>query len=355
MHSDKGEFYLMEEEYFKRIMTTIILVLLVFLTYILLKPLFMAIVFGVILAAIFSPVYKFIVRYVKSKDVSAVILCVIVIALIIIPLWYVTPLLVDQSIRIYQASQQIDFITPLKTFFPSMFKSEQFSNQIGSAIFSFVTQTTNGLMNSFSNIIVNFPEIALQFVVVFFVFYFVLRDQDLLVAYIQSLLPFSKEVERKIFKSSKDVTFSVLYGQIVMGILQGLIVGIGFFIFKVPNALFLTLAACISAILPVIGATLIWIPVVVYLVIAGNNLAAVGVAVFGSFAWILDHFIKPAFISRRTEMNSAVVFLGMIGGLLVFGLLGIVLGPLILAYLFIVLELYRNKPTPGVFIKTEGQ
>jgi predicted PurR-regulated permease PerM len=344
-----------EEEYLKKITTTIILVLLIGLSFFLLRSLLMSIAIGIILAAIFSPIYRFILKYLKNKDVSAIIICIFVIALIIIPLWFLTPILVNESIKIYQGSQQIDFVTPLKTLFPSMFQSEQFANSIGSALYSFVTKTTNSLMNSFSDMVVNFPELALQLVVVFFVFYFVLRDQDLLVEYIQSLLPFTKEIEKRIFKSSKDITFSVLYGQIIMGILQGLIVGIGFFIFNVPSALFLTLAACVSAILPIIGATLIWIPVAVYLIIGGNSLAAFGVAIFGSIAWILDHFIKPSFISRRTEMNSALVFLGMIGGLLVFGLLGIVLGPLILAYLFIVLELYRHKSSSPVFVKPEDE
>jgi len=345
----------MEEEYLKKITTTIILVALLAISFFLLRSLLLSIAFGVVLAAIFSPIYRFVLKYVKYKDASAVIMCIFVIALIIIPVWFLMPVLVNQSIKIYQSSQQMDFVTPLKTLFPSLFQSEQFANSIGSAIYSFVTNTTNSLMNSFSNLIVNFPELALQLVVVFFVFYFVLRDQDLLVEYIQSLLPFNKETEKRIFKSSKDITTSVLYGQIVMGILQGLIVGVGFFIFSAPNALFLTLAACVSAILPIIGATLIWVPVAVYLIIGGNSIAAIGIAIFGSIAWILDHFIKPSFISRRTEMNPVLVFLGMIGGLLVFGILGIVLGPLILAYLFIVMELYRHKSSSPVFIKPEEQ
>jgi predicted PurR-regulated permease PerM len=344
-----------DEEYLKKITTTIILVVLLIASFFLLRSLLLSIAFGVILAAIFAPIYRFVLKYLKNKDVSAIIMCIFIIALFLIPMWFLMPVLVNESIKIYQASQQMDFVTPLKTLFPSMFQSEQFANSIGSAIYSFVTNATNSLMNSFSNMVVDFPQLALRLVVVFFVFYFVMRDQDLLVEYIQSLLPFTKEVEKRIFKSSKDITTSVLYGQIVMGILQGLIVGVGLFIFKVPNALFLTLAACVSAILPVIGATLIWIPVAVYLIIGGNTLAAVGVAIFGSIAWILDHFIKPSFISRRTEMNPVLVFLGMIGGLLVFGILGIVLGPLILAYLFIVIELYRHKSSSPVFIKPEEQ
>ena len=83
----------------------------------------------------------------------------------------------------------------------------------------------------------------------------------------KSLLPFSKEVEKKIFDYSKGITSSVLYGQVIIGILQGIAAGLGFFIFGVPKALFLTLLAMMAGIFPIIGTTIIWLPVAIYLFI----------------------------------------------------------------------------------------
>lgn len=341
----------MVDEYFKKVSTSVILIGLLVLAYFLLKPILMAIIVGILLAFIFTPVYDWINKYIKIKDVSASLICLFLILIIVIPIWYLAPVMINQSVKFYMASQQIDFVTPLQKIFPSLFQSETFSNEIGSAIRTFVTQTTNSMTNSFSKFILNFPTIFLQLLVVFFSFYFVLRDKEELISYIQSLIPFSKEVEKKLFKSSRDITLSVLYGQVVIGIMQGLIVGIGLFIFKVPNALLLTALACLAGIFPIIGTTVVWIPVMIYLLIAGNPVASIGVAVFGILSSIIENFIKPVFISRRTQMNSSVILIGMIGGLFMFGIMGVILGPLILAYLLIILEVYRDKKLPGAFIE----
>lgn len=345
----------MNEEYPKKITIAIILLILIVLAFFLVRPILLAIIMGLILAFIFSPVYDWVYRYSKSKNLSSLLICILLLVVIFLPLWFLTPIFVDQSIKIYIASQQMDFVTPLKNFFPELFVSEQFSAEIGSTIYSFVTRITNSLMSSFSQLILNFATIFLQLLIVFFVLFFVLRDKEDLVEYIKSLLPFSKEVEKKLFKSSKDMTVSVLYGQVVIGILQGIIAGIGFFIFKIPNALLLTFFAALAGIFPIIGTALIWVPVVIYLLIAGDSLPAIGVMVFGICSSLVENLVKPIFISKRTNMNTSLILIGMIGGLLLFGILGIILGPLIIAYLLIVLELYRDKGSPAVFKQETNQ
>ncbi len=342
----------MVDDYFKKISTTIILAVLIVLSFLLLKPILMAIIIGILLAFIFMPIYQWLYKMLRSKDISATIVCLILLVLIVLPIWYLAPIMIQQSIKFYLASQQIDFVTPFQKIFPSLFQSEAFSNEIGSAIRTFVTRTTNSMTNSLSNLILNFPTLFLQLLVTFFTFYFVLRDKKEMIAYIQSLIPFSKEVEKKLFKSSKDITLSVLYGQIIIGIVQGIVAGIGFYLFKVPNALLLTALAALAGIFPIIGTTIIWIPVTIYLLIGGNTFGAFGVAIFGVISSIIENFIKPVFVSRRTQMNSSVILIGMIGGLFLFGIMGIILGPLILAYLLIVLEIYRDKKVPGAFIES---
>ena len=188
----------------------------------------------------------------------------------------------------------------------------------------------------------------LQLLVVFFTFFFVLRDKDKLLDYIQSLLPFSKDVEKKLFTQTKGITMSVLYGQVVIGILQGLIAGIGFFIFGVQSALLLTLLAAVAGIFPVIGTAIVWVPVSIYLMTTGNNVSAVGVFVFGIIASTIDNILRPMFVAKRTTLPVSISLISMIGGFFLFGILGFILGPLIVAYLLIILEIYRNKKVPGL-------
>lgn len=341
----------MDDAYFKRITTAVILITLIVLSFFLVQPIIKSIIWGIILAFIFTPVYTWVNKIINSKTISASLICVLLLSAIILPLWFLTPIAINQSIKVYVASQQLNFVSLLKTIFPSFFTSEKFSIEFGSIISSFVTKSTNSLMNYLSELILNFPSIVLHLFVVFFTFFFVLRDKELLIEYIRSLLPFSKEVEKKLFESSKGITISVIYGQIIVGVIQGLIAGIGFFIFSVPNALLLTLLAILGGIFPIIGTFIVWVPVSIYLFIGGNTFQAMGVLLFGIFSSSIDNILRPIIISRRTRIHSSLILIGMVGGIFTFGILGLILGPLILAYLMIILEIYRDKKSPEVFIQ----
>jgi len=341
----------MDENYFKKIITTIILAILIVLSFFLLRPILLSIVFGIILAFIFSPVHNWLNKKIKSKDLSVILISLLLIFLIILPIWFLTPIIIDQSLKIYFATQKMDFVTPLKNIFPSVFASEEFSSEIGSIIYSFVNKSVNSLVNYFTSLILNFPVMLLQLFVVFFTFYFVLRDKEQLISYIKSLMPFSRDVEKKIFEQTKGITISVLYGQVLIGMIQGVITGIGFFIFGVANWLFLTFLAIIVGIFPIVGTTIIWIPVAIYLIVTGKTLTALGVIIFGSVAMFIDNILKPVFVAKRTSMPTSLILLGMIGGYFLFGVLGFILGPLILAYLIIILEIYRNKRVPGLLVQ----
>ena len=341
----------MEEIYFKKIMTAGIFLILIVLSFFLVKPILISLILGIILAFIFSPIYDWINDKIKSKNITAFILCALLLAIIILPIWFLTPIIIDQSFKVYQASQNMDFITPLKNIFPSMFASEEFSSEIGSIIRTFVTTTANKLVNSFGELILNFPVLFLHSLVVFFTFFFVLRDREELASYLKSLSPFSRDVEKKFFESSKGITASVIYGQVIIGLIQGIIAGIGFFIFQVPNALFLTFLASLAGIFPIIGTAIVWVPVAIYLIMDGNTFATLGVVIFGTISSSIDTFLRPIIVSKRTRIHSSVLLIGMVGGFFLFGIVGFVLGPLILSYLLILLEIYRKKSVPGIFIQ----
>ena len=340
---ESSSIFKMDESYLKKLSIVMILIVLLVLTFFLLKPFLLSIILGFILAFIFYPLYKLIHKPIKSKNLSSFLVCLILIILIFLPIWFLLPSALSQSIKVYTASQNLDLITPLKTIFPNIFSSEALSTQFVLVVHSFLTKATNSLMNSFSELILNFPRLLLQSFVVLFILFFSLRDQDSIIKYIESLMPFPKDVERKLFKSSKDITSSVLYGQVIMGLVQGIIVGAGFFIFKLPNALLLALLTMLAGIFPIVGTTIIWIPVVIYLLIVGKAFPALGILFFGLISTIIENFVKPVFISKRTNMNSSLILIGMVAGLLMFGVIGVVLGPLIIAYLLIILELYREK------------
>lgn len=341
----------MNNDYFKKIMTTVILAVLAVLAFFVLKPILLSVIMGVILVVVFVPLYERTLKYIPYKTLASGIICTGFAFLIILPFLFLTPIFVTQSFDLYLASQQIDIVQAMKDVLPSTLASDEFTSEVGSILNSFISKAANSFTNILSQFILNFPQIFLQLVVVFATFFFLLRDYEKVTDYIKSLMPFSKDVENKLFTASKEITISVIYGQVVLGVIQGLVVGTGFFIFGVSNSLLLTLFAVLAGIFPIIGTTIVWVPVAIFLLIGDSIMPAVGVSVFGLVAVSLDNIIRPAIVSKRTRIHPLLVLLGMIGGLFLFGILGIILGPLILAYVLIVLEIYRGKEVEGIFIK----
>lgn len=335
----------------KQILSGIIILFLIILSILILKPLAISLIIAALLAFTFAPVYNWLHKLTKAKNLSALLILLFLIIIIVLPIWFFTPILINQAIEIFQLTHQIDFTKMLHSIFPSLFSSERFNIEIGSIFSSFTTKIAGNAIDYITRAILNFPVIMLHLLIVFFTFFFLLREKEKVIAYVKSLLPFSKEIEEKIFKYSEGITASLIYGQIIIGIIQGITLGIGLFLFKIPNALFLTLLAIIAGVLPIIGTSLIWVPLVIYLFIADSpTLATWGVLIFGFLSSTVDNFLRPLIVSKRTKIHSAILLISMIGGLLVFGIIGLILGPLIISYLLIFLEIYRGKAKPAILV-----
>jgi len=340
----------MAEDYFKKITAFIILGVLAVLSFLLLKPILMAMIFGGILAYIFLPIYKGLFKLTNSKNFSASAICVLLILIAVAALWFLTPILMNQAVKLYLNVQQFDVLALIESIFPPSY-SETFATEIAGIISSFLVNLTDYLVSGVSSLIFNLPTIMLQLLVVFFTLFFVLRDKDEIKNAVKSLLPFSEKVNKKLFEYSKGITSSVLYGQVIVGLAQGAIIALGFFLFGVSNALLFSILAIFAGILPIIGTMLIWFPVMIYVFLQGNTLGGLGILVFGLISSNIDNFLRPLIVSRKVKMPSSIILIGMIGGIFLFGVLGLILGPLILAYFLIVLEAYQKKTRTKVLIQ----
>jgi len=333
----------MEKDLFNKILIVIIFLSLLILTFLILKPILVAIILGFLLAYIFSPLYKFVYKLTKVKSFSATIIVILLILIIVVPFWFLVPILIKESFKFYLSIQSWDISSFLQQNFASLFPNNQFPTSISSTISSFISKTTNSLVNYFSSTLFNLPLLLLDLLIMLFTFFFVLRDKEKITSYIKSILPFPKEIQKKFFEYSNGITYSVLYGQVIIGILQGLIAGLGFIIFGVPNALLWTILAVIAGILPIIGPVIAYLPVIILLLLAGETFSAIGVLAFGTIASNIDNFLRPLIVSKNVDLHPALVLISMAGGVFVFGILGFILGPLVLSYLIIILEIYRDK------------
>lgn len=332
-----------------KIMAVLFLVLVLgILVFILIKPIVLSIIGGLILAYAFFPLYSLFLKYIKSKNASAAITSILVIIIIALPLYFLTPLLIDQIFEMFSFFQTFNIQTFLQAIFPNA--SETFITQISASSYGIINKLSSGILNWLVDFLLDVPTIAFNFVIVAFVFFFALRDSDKLSEFASGLSPLNKIQEKKLVDQFKDITTSIVYGQILVGLVQGITAGIGFFIFGIPKAVVLTILAIAFSIIPVLGPFFIWIPVLIYLFSTGNNFIAITFLLYNLILTAnIDNFLRIYLVSRKTNLSQVIVLIGMVGGLFVFGILGLILGPLILAYLVSFLDAYKEKTLSSLF------
>ncbi|PIN92826.1 hypothetical protein COU54_05425 [Candidatus Pacearchaeota archaeon CG10_big_fil_rev_8_21_14_0_10_31_24] len=323
------------------------------LGFIIIRPVLFSVIGALILAYLFMPIYSRVSKIVKSKNLAALLLIIFLIAIIILPIWLFTPIMVQQVFSIFQASQSLDVQGVVQSIFPT--SSEQFIIQASVAMNSIVSKVSSASLNFLIGLFLEAPTLLLNFFIICFVFFFALRDGEKLKEFMKDLSPFNQSKEKIIVKSFKDITDAVIYGQIIIGLVQGALTGIGLWLFGVDNVLVLTSLATVLSIAPILGPFLIWVPVAVYLFTTSDPLIATGYVIYNLvIVSAADNLLRTYLISRKTNMSSAVILVGMIGGFFVFGILGIIIGPLIISYFLLFLKSYKDKTLYDLFSDKTG-
>jgi len=332
----------------KRLSVLLLIIALGILVIFLIRPVIISILWGLVLAYVFLPIYNFIYRYVRNRTLSASFSLVILLALILIPAWFVIPIAVDNVFELFKLSQSLDVQSFLRAIFPSA--SEGFISQIAVAISGGISKVSSYILNFLVNFLVSSPSILLNLFIAAFVFFFTLRDKDKLKDFAAGLSPLGKNHEKVLVKQFKDITQSIVYGQIIVGIVQGLVAGLGFLIFGVENAFVLTVLAIVFSTIPIVGPGIVWLPVTILLFVNSNPVIATGYLVYNLvITSTIDNFLRIYIISRRTEMSQAFILIGIIGGIFFLGPLGLILGPLIMAYFVTFLKIYKEKAIASLF------
>lgn len=332
----------------RRILVAFLVLILFIGTYMIISPILLSILGGLVLAYIFNPLYKRFLRFFKEKNTAAFSVSALIIILLIIPLWFLIPLAIEQTFSFFEITQNIDFTQIVSKVFPTA--DPEFKKEIISMVIRFIGDIASGAINTLIGFLLNLPNVLLQIAIIVFVFFFSLRDQDILKEFVSGISPFKKDKEKILITKFKEITSSIIFGYIVIGIIQGIVLGIGLIIFGVPRAITLTIFAIFASIIPMVGPWLVWIPVAIFMLAKGNTALAIGFAVYsGVLVSSIDNVLRPYIVAKKTKTSSVIVLVGMIGGLYVFGILGIILGPLILSYLILFLRAYKDKTLSDMF------
>ena len=174
----------------------------------------------------------------------------------------------------------------------------------------------------------------ISFLLMLFVLFFVLRDGPALAQKVVRMLPIEKRMRGKLWQHLTEVTRAVFMGIGVTALVQGLLVGIGFWITGLPSALVFGVLAALVALVPFVGTVIVWGPGALYLASHGDYGYAIFLTLWGTIAvGMVDNFLRPLLISGRAEVPTLAVFVGVMGGLQAFGFIGLFVGPIVLGLL----------------------
>ena len=310
-----------------------IVFLLVLLSILILEPFISVLLLSALLAFIFHPIYKWLLKYVKSKHVSASITTFLIILIIAAPLLIVSYIVLNEILITFQSGLLVSLGANLGNLLGQSYLANYLPIIINEGL-KFLTNTATGIL--LSN-----PKHLLNTLILIFSTFFLLVTGEDLVKKIEAMLPFKNKKELMI--SLKNTIKAIVYGFFVIGIIGFLIALIGLKILGIPAYALLALLMGILILIPGIGSTLIYIPLAIYYGMTGNHYLAFGLLVLGFIISMVETFGRPYIVGKKADINPVTIIFGIFGGLAIFGAVGLIIGPVILTITFSLIEGFTKK------------
>ena len=329
---------------------SLVLLLRLFWTYV------SAIVLALLLASVFYPLYSWTKKVLRERELLASLCMTLFILLIlVIPVGWFIGTLSNEAFDFYQRSsnevslKHIQDIIENDPVWAERFEKlgkmtgltitpetvEELASSIGKKIGLFLYSQIRSVASNLLSFLIHF---FLMIMTIFYLF----RDGPRLKDYLVQLMPVPKEQLEKVVSKFQEMGSAVIVGNGMSGIIQGIFGGFGFFFFGLGSPFLWGTVITFMAFLPIVGATAVFVPAAVFIMLTGNTGLGLGFLIYNlCYSSIVEYFVKPKLIGKGMQMNSLLVFIGILGGLKLFGILGIIYGPLIMTIFLTLAEIYR--------------
>ncbi|MFT4343891.1 MAG: AI-2E family transporter [Candidatus Woesearchaeota archaeon] len=322
------------------------------------RPLVNVLLLGIIFSYLFYPVYKFLVAKTGMKRISSFFVCVLFIVVITVPMVLAINTLTRDVFLVSGALQNLDsfeYITSPdcddENRFCATYKTFVANKAIKSAVDDSITAFSASLRRYFGNLILQVPMFLLYALIIIFMMYYLLIDGRKILDKLYLLIPIAPKHKDIFFANSDKFLGGILFGSIFVAAIQGILGGLGFFVVGINSPILWGFIMFIFAIVPLVGPVFIWLPAGIILLVtswtAGDMFGvwkAVGLLLYGAFVVSsIDNILRPKVVSRYTNIHPLLVFLGVFGGIFVFGMAGLIIGPLILGMLMTLISIYESE------------
>ncbi|KKS04183.1 MAG: hypothetical protein UU82_C0023G0005 [Candidatus Nomurabacteria bacterium GW2011_GWC2_41_8] len=312
-------------------------------TFLIFRPFWTILVLGISFSIVFYPFYEWLNKRRLPHWLSSLVTVFIFVIILCGPLLGIGVIIFNQSQDVYHVvvdngsvgpfmnsiSNKINNILPEGIVFDANEKATDF--------ISFVSQN---IASIFSSTISAFFSFLLMLLIIF---YF-LKDGAQWRRAIVVLSPLSDRDDEKIIMRLRQAINSVIKGSFFIALVQGVLMGIGLWIFGIPNSALWGIVAAVASLLPTIGTALVSVPAIVFLFIAGNAAPAIGLLIWSVImVGMVDNFLSPLIISEKTNVPPLLILFAVLGGLSLLGPVGILVGPLVISLLYTLISIYRNE------------
>jgi predicted PurR-regulated permease PerM len=320
----------------------------------LIGPFFKPIFWAVVLATLFYPTFRWWERQLSGYSALASVGTIgTIVLIVIVPLLLVGLLVAAEASSVYQrlAAGQMNLpmtAQDLKEMLPAV---ADLLNRFGVSLQDLQAQLSNAALSVSQFLATNLVAVgqnalrgtALFFLMLYLLFFF-LRDGAQLLEQIIGVLPIGDARERRLFQKFAEVSRATIKGTIVIGLVQGLLGGLIFWILGIEAAALWGVVMAVLSLLPAVGAAVVWVPAAALLVATGRVLEGILLLVFGTLIiGLADNVLRPVLVGRETQMPDYLVLVTTLGGLALFNLSGVVIGPIIGALFLTVWEMFGQE------------
>lgn len=341
---------------FARLFFGAITLLVLFYTYEIIKPFLIDILLALVLFFTARPLHQLLTRLLFGlRTLASLIACLVLGLIVILPLFTLVSIISRQA---WDFSQRVGMTLKTDALWkwvnakvmavqnylahlnlplpPEQVKLEDVVQTILSKASGFVATNAYSLLSGFTGFL-------MDFLLVLFITFFMFIQGDDFIAELKNLSPLDNAHNDMIFGEMEATIKATLWGTVVVAFIQGILGGVGFFLFGVPQAAFWGTVMVPASVVPVVGAALIWVPGVLYLFFQGATSKAVGLLLFcGLLIGSIDNLVKPLLMRGARRTPAVFVLFSILGGIAYFGMIGFILGPLILSFLLSLLAIYRK-------------
>lgn len=336
---------------FKKIQTIIFFAVLIGITALffqMLKPYLFPLFWAAVIAAIFHPFYNWINRRVKQPNISAGITLVTVLLVVLLPLAGIFSIVVKQGFDTYEQLSQPETIENLQDTARAAINKPLVQRVMGDLnIEQRIKQASSGITSTgFQWLKIGSQNTAIaivQTLVMLYSLYYFIKDGDQWLKRLMHLLPLGDKNEQRLYQQFVSTGKATLKGTILIGGIQGTIGGILFAIVGIPSAAFWGLIMIVLSIIPAVGPVLVWVPAAIYLFATGQIWQAIVLVIGGAGIGLIDNLLRAPLVGKDIQMHPMVIFFSTIGGLGLFGISGVVVGPIIATFFLSIVQMYETR------------